>query len=94
MGITERLRGSTQSHAVLVKNSGAIIIGSVTAAILGFGYWWLAARWLPPEVIGTASGLISLMAFIGLLGEYIGEIFIATKNRPAFLIYDRFGFDD
>jgi glycosyltransferase involved in cell wall biosynthesis len=32
--------------------------------------------------------------FIGLLGEYIGEIFIATKNRPAFLIYDRFGFDD
>jgi hypothetical protein len=32
--------------------------------------------------------------FIGLLGEYIGEIFVATKNRPAFLIYDRFGFDD
>ena len=32
--------------------------------------------------------------FIGLLGEYIGEIFIASKNRPAYLIYDRFGFDD
>jgi glycosyltransferase involved in cell wall biosynthesis len=32
--------------------------------------------------------------FIGLLGEYIGEIFVATKNRPTYLIYDRFGFDD
>ncbi len=32
--------------------------------------------------------------FIGLLGEYIGAIFLATKNRPVFLIYDRFGFED
>jgi glycosyltransferase involved in cell wall biosynthesis len=32
--------------------------------------------------------------FIGLLGEYIAEIFVATKHRPTFLIYDRFGFDD
>ena len=68
-GIIERLRAATQNHAVLVKNSGAMVIGSITAAILGFVYWWLAARWLPPEVIGTASGLLSLMAFIGLLGD-------------------------
>ena len=67
--IIERLRAATQNHAVLVKNSGAMVIGSITAAILGFVYWWLAARWLPPEVIGTASGLLSLMAFIGLLGD-------------------------
>ena len=68
-GIIERLRAATQNHAVLVKNSGAMVIGSITAAIVGFVYWWLAARWLPPEVVGTASGLLSLMAFIGLLGD-------------------------
>jgi len=68
-GLIKRLRAATQNHAVVVKNSGAIIIGSGIGAILGFVYWWLAARWLPPEVIGTASGLISLMAFIGLLGD-------------------------
>lgn len=32
--------------------------------------------------------------FIGLIGEYIGEIFLQTKHRPPYLIYDRFGFDD
>ena len=68
-GIIERLRAATQNHAVLVKNSAAMVIGSITAAIVGFVYWWLAARWLSPEVIGTASGLLSLMAFIGLLGD-------------------------
>jgi O-antigen/teichoic acid export membrane protein len=64
-----RLRAVTNTHAILFKNSGAIAIGNLTAAILGFAYWWLAARWLPPEVIGTASALISVMAFIGLLGD-------------------------
>jgi O-antigen/teichoic acid export membrane protein len=68
-GLVERLRAVTQNHAVLVKNSGAIIVGSGMGAVLGFAYWWLAARWLSPEVIGTASALISLMGFIGLLGD-------------------------
>ena len=79
-GLVERLRTATQKHAVLVRNSGAIIIGSGTGAILGFAYWCLAARWLSPEVIGMASGLLSLMSFVGLLGDaglgtlLVGEI--------------------
>ena len=79
-GLVERLRAATQKHAVLVRNSGAIIIGSGTGAILGFAYWCLAARWLSPEVIGMASGLLSLMSFVGLLGDaglgtlLVGEI--------------------
>jgi len=79
-GLVERLRAASQNHVVLVKNSGAIMVGSGTGAILGFVYWWLAARWLSPEVIGMASGLLSLMNFVGLLGDaglgtlLIGEI--------------------
>jgi O-antigen/teichoic acid export membrane protein len=80
LGLVERLLAATQHHAVLVKNSGAIIVGSGTGAILGFAYWCLAARWLSPEVIGMASGLLSLMNFVGLLGDaglgtlLVGEI--------------------
>jgi O-antigen/teichoic acid export membrane protein len=64
-----RLRTAARNHTLLVNNSVAIIIGHGAGAVLGFAYWWLAARWLSPEVIGTASGLISLMGFVGLLGD-------------------------
>src|SRR5579885_1396372 len=39
------------------------------AAVLGFAYWWLAARICPPEVVGLASAYLSLMGLVGLLGE-------------------------
>lgn len=63
------IRAASEKHGVLVKNSGALVIGTVTAAVLGFVYWWLAARTFSPEVIGTASALISLTGFVGLIGE-------------------------
>jgi O-antigen/teichoic acid export membrane protein len=69
LDLWSKLRAVIQNHTILVKNSGAMAIGSGTGAIFGFVYWLLAARWLPPEVIGTASGLLSLMGFIGLLGD-------------------------
>jgi O-antigen/teichoic acid export membrane protein len=67
--LVERLRAVTKTHALLVKNSVAIAIGNGAGAMCGFLYWWVAARWLHPEVIGTASGLLSLMNFTGLLGD-------------------------
>lgn len=75
-----RIRRALQKNATLVSNSGALAIGTMAAAGLGFVYWWLAARLFPPEVIGKASGLLSVMGLVGLLGEaglgtlLIGEI--------------------
>jgi len=63
------LRQASLRHGALVKNSGAIAIGTGASAVLGFAYWWLAARSFSPEAIGKASALLSLMAFVGTLGE-------------------------
>jgi O-antigen/teichoic acid export membrane protein len=65
----DRAGAAFEKHAVLIKNSGALAIASIGAAILGFVFWWLAARSFPPEVIGKASAFISLMAFVGLIGD-------------------------
>ncbi|MER8991404.1 hypothetical protein NKJ73_14820 [Mesorhizobium sp. M0074] len=64
-----RVRRELQKSAALVLNSGAVAIGTIATAGLGFVYWWLAARLFPPEVIGKASALLSVMALVGLLGE-------------------------
>jgi O-antigen/teichoic acid export membrane protein len=75
-----RVRSALQKSATLVMNSGALAIGTMATAFLGLVYWWLAARLFPPEVIGNASALLSVMGLVGLLGEaglgtlLIGEI--------------------
>ncbi|RWQ65631.1 oligosaccharide flippase family protein [Mesorhizobium sp.] len=64
-----RVRRALQKNATLVTNSGALAIGTMAAAGLGLIYWLLAARLFPPEVIGKASALLSVMGLVGLLGE-------------------------
>jgi O-antigen/teichoic acid export membrane protein len=80
-----RFRTASRRHGALIKNSAALTIGTGTAGALGAVYWWLAARSFSPEAIGSASAFISLMGFIGLLGEcgigtlLMGEI---VQQRP------------
>jgi O-antigen/teichoic acid export membrane protein len=64
-----RFRSVSEQHGSLFRNSGALIFGSGMTALLGFVYWWIAARSFSPGALGIASALISLMGFIGLIGE-------------------------
>jgi O-antigen/teichoic acid export membrane protein len=64
-----RVRVALQTSAALVVNSGALAIGAVSTAGLGFVYWWLAARLFPPEAIGKASAILSVIGLVGLLGD-------------------------
>ena len=67
-----------------------------------YGLWVLALHLFRGGIAAGFTTLVILFGFlmgaqfvfIGLLGEYIGEIFISTKNRPSHLVYDRFGFED
>ena len=63
------LRSFPSRHAVVLRNSAAISVGTVSSAVLGFAYWWVAARWFAPEAMGRASALLSLMGLIGLIGD-------------------------
>ncbi|MDN5001386.1 lipopolysaccharide biosynthesis protein [Bradyrhizobium sp. GCM10027634] len=75
-----RAPGILRKSAIFVTNSGALAIGTIAMSGLGFVYWWLAARTFPPEVIGNASALLSMIGLVALLGEaglgtlLIGEI--------------------
>jgi len=75
-----RLRREFRKSTALVMNSGALAVGTIAAAGLGFVYWWLAARLFPPELVGNAAALLSVMGLVGLLAEagigtmLVGEI--------------------
>lgn len=76
-------------------------LGICLASIL-YGLWVMARYFLIGDVAPGFTSIVALFTFlmgaqfvfIGVLGEYIGEIFISAKNRPSHLIYDRFGFEE
>jgi O-antigen/teichoic acid export membrane protein len=80
-----------QKSATFVVNSGALAIGTLATAGLGFVYWWLAARMFSPEVIGNASALLSLMGLVALLGEaglgtlLMGELVRHPGREPGLI---------
>jgi len=89
------LRRSAQAllagHGALLSNAGLLALGTGIASFLGFFYWWLAARTLPAAVVGTAAAAISLMNFVGHLGEVgLGALLIGElhrfRERPGALI--------
>jgi O-antigen/teichoic acid export membrane protein len=63
--VTQQIR----SNSVVLRNSAFISLGSASTAVLGFVYWWLAARSFPAAAVGVQSALISAMTFVATLGE-------------------------
>jgi O-antigen/teichoic acid export membrane protein len=68
-GLIARATRQIRSNSVVLRNSAFMSLGSASAAVFGFVYWWLAARSFPAAAVGVQSALISAMTFVGLLGE-------------------------
>ena len=90
-GLIARATQQIRSNSVVLRNSAFMSLGSASAAVLGFVYWWLAARSFPAAAVGLQSALISAMTFVGLLGEggfgtmLVGEA-LGQGDRAAAMI--------
>lgn len=72
----------TKGHSVMLVNAGSLIMTSAVTSVLGFAYWWLAARLFPPQTVGLASAALSAMMLIGnfaILG--LGTMLIGELPR-------------
>jgi O-antigen/teichoic acid export membrane protein len=52
----------------IVSNAGAIALTMTSSAVLGYPYWWLAARQFPPATVGFGAAVTSAMTLLGTLG--------------------------
>jgi O-antigen/teichoic acid export membrane protein len=81
-GLRARMSQAFEAHRTFFLNAGHLAFGTGSAAALGFVYWWFAARSFPPSAVGYAAGAISLMNFIGHLGEFgLGALMIGAAHR-------------
>ncbi len=71
-----------KSNKTLLVNAGSLVGSTGVTSVLGFVYWWFAARQNSPEVVGFASAAISAMTLLGtfsMLG--LGTLLIGELSR-------------
>jgi len=56
-----------KTNIVMLVNAGSLISTTAVTSMLGFVYWWVAARWFPPEAVGLGSAAISAMMLLGII---------------------------
>ncbi|MFN2507486.1 MAG: glycosyltransferase family 2 protein [Chthoniobacterales bacterium] len=80
--------------------SGFVVIG---LALLGIVYAVILRFFFDPSqwVRGWASIFVAILFMggvqlvsLGIIGEYIGRIYREVKQRPLYLVHERFGFPD
>lgn len=87
---TRTLR-SLRANRELVGNAGSLLGSTVITSLLGFVFWWLAARLVPVEVVGYGSAAVSammLLATFGMLGMntlLTGELARRAEGRGGLL---------
>src|SRR5947207_15239006 len=54
-----------QVNSIILLNAGSLVGTTAVTSLLGFVYWWLAARAFPPAIVGFASAAISAMTLLG-----------------------------
>ncbi len=52
-------------NSIILFNAGSLVGATAITSLLGFVYWWVAARSFQPEAVGLASATISVMTLLG-----------------------------
>ncbi len=71
-----------KTNSVILFNAGSLVGTTVVSSVLGFAYWWLAARQFSPKAVGLASAAISAMTLLGTFGILgLGTLLIGELPR-------------
>ncbi|HLH94370.1 MAG TPA: hypothetical protein VKW08_04565 [Xanthobacteraceae bacterium] len=82
--MARHVRRTVDANAALLRNSLALAIGSGATAVIGFLFWWVAARHFSTQAVGLASAAISMMSLLGLFGDFgLGTLLIGETGRKS-----------
>lgn len=56
-----------KTNLAVLFNAASLVGTTAVTSVLGFAYWWVAARFFSRSAIGLATDLVSVMSFLGTL---------------------------
>ena len=80
----------------------AVIAGVILAIGFGFGLFTVIRKILQPEILVGYSSLMAVLLFVsgmimlllGMIGEYLGRIYISINNSPQYVIRQTVNMDE
>jgi O-antigen/teichoic acid export membrane protein len=79
-GLSSKVRAALQGNRDLLRNAGSLAATTGLTSVLGFGFWFVAAKHYKPAEIGYASSSTNAIALLGTVGVFglgtmlIGEL--------------------
>lgn len=71
-----------KKNSTILVNAGSLVGTTVVTSVLGFIYWWVAARRFTPDTVGIASASISAMTLLGTFSVVgLGTLLITEIPR-------------
>jgi O-antigen/teichoic acid export membrane protein len=68
----------------ILSNAGSLVGSVAVTSLLGFPYWWIAARAFPAEAVGFAAACVSAMTLLGTVGMLgLGTLLTGELPRQA-----------
>src|SRR5437763_5452353 len=70
------------AHWTVIANASSLVGTTAVNAVLGYAYWWLAARQFPASAVGLAGAAVSAMTLLStivLMG--LGTMLIGELHR-------------
>lgn len=81
-GLLLQVKQRIQLNKALFLNASSLVATTAVTSVLGFAYWWLAARLYSPAAVGFASAAISAMMLLGAMGMLgLGTVLIGEVSR-------------
>jgi O-antigen/teichoic acid export membrane protein len=73
-----------KTNSALLVNAASLVSTTAVTSVLGFAYWWVAARFLRAQVVGMASAAISAMSLLGMISTLgLGTLLIGELARQT-----------
>jgi O-antigen/teichoic acid export membrane protein len=83
---TSSVRKMLGSHTAILSNASALGGTTLVTSLLGFGFWWVAARLYPPSVVGYGSAAVSAATLLGTVAMIdLGTVLMGelARQRPG-----------
>lgn len=84
VGLRDRLRRTVAQNTDVVTNSASLVVTTVVTSLVGFVFWWAAARLFPVDSVGQASAAIAALTLLSTVGMFgLGTLLVGELPRRA-----------